>query len=672
MSEAPEPHVLPQEISTYREASPAQHGERINIATWMAWLTDALIFLAATAGGVRLGPAHILSFIVATALNYHLNVRVAVTAAGRARDFRLHGHLLVVSLLALFFRGGVLSLLTNGWGWPAPVAIFFAIMAAAAVTLPGYAFSLASSSTWRLGSGTRWRALAIALFVYAFALRLVYFGQTELLPEETYYWDYSRHLDIGYLDHPPMVAWLIRLSTIVFGTSQFAVRVGAIFCAATTAFFSYRLTRNLFGASSALIAMLLSQVLPFFFVAGMVMTPDTPLIAAWVAELYFLERALVAGRAGAWWGAGLCMGIGLISKYSIGLLAPTAILFMILDPQSRHWLRHWRPYAAALIALAIFSPVIIWNAQNEWVSFAFQTSRRLTGKPQFALHKLILAALVLITPTGLLATAVSLFGWRQPTEGHNGVAHSPRKRLFIQIAIIFPLAVFVAVSLRNNVKFDWTAEVWLAALPPMAFAITSSGQKLFKALGAQIRAAWIPTILGVLMIYAGGLHFLVLGLPGLGYSQQMDLMPVGWRDFGEQITKIAKDVELATGAAPLIVGMDRYAIASEVAFYASENSATAPETSGAHLFEWTSLMYERWIPIQLQAGRTLLLVTWHPQDLSNSCVAARAGRLGPVQTGVLVRDSKIIRRYYYRLLYGYRSSPACNGSLSPRATRAPT
>jgi hypothetical protein len=236
------------------------------------------------------------------------NIRGALTVAGRARDLRLHGQLIAVSLLALFLRGGVLSLLVNTWDWPGAVAILFAIGATFAITQPGYAFVLSSSCKWRVGSGTRWQAMAIGLVVYAFVLRLVYLGQVELLPEETYYWNYSRHLDTGYLDHPPMVACLIRLGTAAFGTSQFGVRVGAIFCAAATSFFMYRLTRNLFDKSSALVALVLAQVLPFFFMAGMLMTPDTPLTAAWAAELYFLERALVAGRSGAWLGARLIFG----------------------------------------------------------------------------------------------------------------------------------------------------------------------------------------------------------------------------------------------------------------------------------------------------------------------------------------------------------------------------
>src|SRR5258708_38574396 len=140
----------------------------------------------------------------------------------------------------------------------------------------------------KAGADVHWRALLIALVGYAFFLRVLYSGQIELIPEEAYYWNYSRHLDIGYLDHPPMVAWLIRLGTLLFGDTEFGVRFGPLCCGTVSSCFIYRLTRNVFGESSALLALGLAQVLPFFFMAGMIMTPDAPLTAAWAGSLYFL------------------------------------------------------------------------------------------------------------------------------------------------------------------------------------------------------------------------------------------------------------------------------------------------------------------------------------------------------------------------------------------------
>jgi dolichol-phosphate mannosyltransferase len=588
------------------------------------------------------------SFAAAIALNYLLKVHSTVVAARRTQDWRLYSRLLAVSLMALFLRGGVLAFLVQSWGWPAQISIVFAVMAGLAVTLPGYSQALSPAP-----DATRTRTLAIGLIIYAFALRLTYLGSVELLPEETYYWNYSRHLDIGYLDHPPMVAWLIRLGTAAFGQSQFGVRIGALCSGVIASIYAYRLTRNLLGEAAATAALTLAQILPFFFLSGLLMTPDAPLTAAWAASLYYLERALVAGRSDAWWRAGLALGIGAISKYSIALLVPVTLVFMLWDRDSRRWWRRWEPYAAALLALAVFSPVVLWNAQHDWASFAFQTSRRLAEVPRFALHKLLASALVLITPTGVLAVAAALLCAKPAAAGDGG---SPRQRLFLNTGILIPLSVFAAFSLRHEVKLDWTGAPWVAALPVMAAGMIPAGTKL-SGLRAWIRAAWTPTLVAMLLIYGAGLHYMTLGLPGLGYGRHIELVPVGWRDLSGRILQIAAGVRRETGADPLIVGMDRYAIASELAFYGAEQTKSPLATSSAHLFGGIGLMYERWTPPQAEVGRTLLLVAWDPRDLTGQAIESRAERLGAVEDDVLTRDGQVVRHYYYRVAYNYRVMP---------------
>jgi dolichol-phosphate mannosyltransferase len=612
----------------------------------MAPLLDAGLFCALIGYGLPLRSSHIASFTAATALNYLVKVR--------STDWRLHCRLLAVSLMALFLRGGVLGLLSLGWGWPAQVSIIFAVLAGLAVTMPGYAEGLSPAE-----SGARPRALAIGIIAYAFALRLVYLGSVELLPEEAYYWNYSRHLDIGYLDHPPMVAWLIKVGTVAFGQSHFGIRAGALCCGVITSVFTYRLTRNLFDETAALAAVVLAQALPFFFLSGLLMTPDAPLTAAWAASLYYLERALVAGRSSAWWRVGFSLGIGALSKYSIGLLVPVTLGFTLWDRKSRHWWRRWEPYVAALLAFAIFSPVILWNAQHEWASFAFQTSRRLAEAPRFALHKLVASALILITPTGVLAVAAALVGggiWRGRMDGNVDGGDAARRRLFISLSVLVPLAVFALFSLRHEVKLDWTGAPWTAALPIMAAGMVSGGAAS-RGFRAWIRAAWGPTLVTMLLIYGAGLHYLVLGLPGLGYNKHIELIPVGWRDLSRQIAETTAAIRKETGGDPLIVGMDRYAIASELAFYGAERTKSAVETSSAHLFEGIGLMYERWTPAEFQEGRNLLLVAWDPRDLTGKIIESRAERLGPVEDDVLRVDGQIVRHYYHRVAYHYRINP---------------
>jgi dolichol-phosphate mannosyltransferase len=615
------------------------------LARVLAPLLDVAVFCALIHQGLSLRASHIASFAAAMALNYLLKVRSTPGVAGRATELGLHCRLFIVSLMALFLRGGVLSLLSLSWGWAPQVSIWFTVLAGLAVLIPGYAAVLS-----RAEGSARWRALAAGLIAYGVALRLVYLRSVELLPEEAYYWNYSRHLDIGYLDHPPMVAWLIRLGTAMFGQSEFGVRVGAVCCAAIASAFTYRLTRNLFGEASALAALLLAQALPYFFLSGLLMTPDAPLVAAWAASLYYLERALVAGLPNAWWRVGLALGIGGLSKYSIGLLVPVTILFMLWDPRARRQWRRWQPYAAALLALAVFSPVIIWNAQHDWASFAFQTSRRLAEAPRFALHKLVASTLILITPTGVLAVGAA-FTTAKPDANIPGDAR--RRWLFLGIAIWVPLTVFAIFSLRHEVKLDWTGASWVAALPLMAAGMTATATRV-RGLAAVLQAAWLPTVVTLLLLYGAGLHYLVLGLPGLGYGAHIELVPVAWRELSRRIADAASAIHRETGNEPLLVGMDRYAIASELAFYGAQRSSAALDTSSAHLFGGIGLMYQRWTPSESQLGRNLLLVAWSEREISGAAIESHAQRLGPVEDEVLTRDGKVVRHYFQRVAYNYR------------------
>jgi dolichol-phosphate mannosyltransferase len=499
-----------------------------------------------------------------------------------------------------------------------------------------------------------YRRLTIGLIAYAVVLRLIFAGSVEMMPEETYYWSYSRHLDFGYLDHPPMVAWLIRLGTDLFGQTEFGVRAGALCCGAVTAIFVYKLARNLFGEAGALAALLLTQTLPYFFLSGFLMTPDAPLAAAWAASLYFLERALIGNQSRAWWLAGISLGIGMISKYSIAILAPVMLAFMVWDPNSRHWLRRKEPYLAALLALALFSPVLVWNAQHEWASFAFQTSRRIAEAPQFALHKLIGSIIVLITPTGLLAVVGVLWTWPHRSDG---LTDADRRRRLFTLAILVPLSVFAAFSLRHEVKLDWTGPLWTAALPALGFAMVAVDANIGR-LSAWIRAAWMPTMIIMLLTYHVGLYYLVHGLPGLGYGKHIEVVPVGWRILSAHIVETADANAQASGAPVLIVGMDRYAIASELAFYGGARTPSGLETANSNLFGGMGLMYERWMPPAAQEHRNLLLVAWTPGELEDKAIEAHVGRLGPIEDDLLVRDGIPIRHYYHRLAFDYRSAAA--------------
>ena len=643
-------------------------GVRFAIVGLLGMGVDLSLFWLLLSMGFTPGKAHVLSFLAATVFNYFLNARWAF--AERSSDkflkmgWRQYGAFLLVALMALFLRGGVLSTLTDLLDWPPQVAIFAAIGVAAATNYMGSAFFVFGSLTKDLRRDLSWRVLALFILGYLFLLRLFFLGTQDLLPQEAYYWNYAQHLDIGYLDHPPMVAWIIWLSTSFLGNKEIVIRLGAFFSWLVTAFFCFKMTYDLFDKSTAFRALLLFAVLPFFFGVGFVMTPDAPLVACWAGTLYFLERALIGERRSAWWGVGICAGLGMLSKYTISLLGPAALIFMLIDRRSRHWFLKKEPYTAAILALLLFSPVIWWNAEHQWASFVFQGPRRFRESLNFTLPELIGSVMLLLTPTGAIAAFAAIFS----KTGKNWVSGAFRKTaemrgyLFGTVFTLVPFLFFLAFSLGRNAKLNWTGPIWLAILPFMAWQMIAYKDVSYNRLFKFLHRMWPPTILASILFLGGFLHFLVLGLPGLPYPQEANFASlIGWKDLSKQIEQFEDEVENATQAEPLLVGMDKYNIASELAFYRTKHNVDKGEakegilyTTGRQLFGMDSLMYQHWFQKGLQdkgidKDLTLILVTRELHELMNDRISSCGWVIGDVKELKVKKNGIPVGQYYYAL-----------------------
>ena len=616
-----------------------------------AWIAAAALAVdfAALAGllaaGLRLGAAHLVSFGLAASIAYALCRQTHAGDGASSEPSRL-ARFLVVCGLGLSLRASALALGNPPSGEPPPLPALLAAVAVGACA--GYVG--AALLAFRVRSLRR-DVVAIALVAYALALRLLYLGLIDLIPEEAYYWNYAQHLDLGYVDHPPLVAWLVWLGTGLFGRHEFAVRIGGFACWLVAAGFVYGLARTLCDRASGLAALLLFAVLPYFFAVGLLMTPDAPLVAAWAGALFFLARALLLGQVRAWWGVGAALGIGLLSKYSIALLGIAALTFVLADRPSRRWLRRPEPYGAVVLAALLFSPVLLWNARHGWVSFAFQGPRRLAKPADFGLPWLVVSAALLLSPLGLAAALRALVR-RDEFAGDD-----PRR--FHRFVLIFtgvPLAVLIAFSLRYPVRANWTGPVWLAALPAIARGVAGQATAARPA-GAGARP-WAVTVIALLLLYGAGLQHLTLGLPGVGYPRKLRL-PVGWSELGARVDALAVQLGRETGRPPLRVGMDHYFIASELAFY--DPGRGAAEAVGRHLFGRHDLMYERWSPARLHDGQPLLLVSLERKDLEDDALAAFVDGLEPTREHILERGGRRVGRFYSRVARRYRAPSAASG-----------
>ena len=126
-----------------------------------------------------------------------------------------------------------------------------------------------------------YRVLAVAWVAVATLIRLVCVAPLPISNGEAYYASWSRFLDWSYYDHPPLVAWMVRATT-VFGSSPAAVRLGPILAAGAFGLLFYRLAERLFRPRAAFFALVLVTALPVFLASSFVLNPEAPLAPLWL------------------------------------------------------------------------------------------------------------------------------------------------------------------------------------------------------------------------------------------------------------------------------------------------------------------------------------------------------------------------------------------------------
>lgn len=233
----------------------------------------------------------------------------------------------------------------------------------------------------RDGAFTRATLVLVLLFL---ALRLVLAIWLPLIADEAYGVVASRYPTLSYYDHPPLGFGFARAAAWLFGTeAPLAVRLPHVLMGALTAWLIFLVSRRAFGAEAGFWAVGALSVAPFFLAsAGMFVVPDGPLNLFALAALWLILPALLGDGplpARRWLAAGLAFGLALLSKYTAFLFGASALAMLLATPSGRRELARPWPWLAGMVALACLTPVLVWNAQNGWVSFAFQSNRAATG-----------------------------------------------------------------------------------------------------------------------------------------------------------------------------------------------------------------------------------------------------------------------------------------------------
>src|ERR1700761_696259 len=207
-------------------------------------------------------------------------------------------------------------------------------------------------------------------------LRLTYACLIDLRTDEAYYWTWSKENVLSFLDHPPMIAWFIRFGTAIFGDTNFGVRFAGIVAMLVTQLLLADIVRRVtHDARAVVLALLMPEAALYYGLLMAKVSPDVAMIPFAVAMLWALVRLDESGDARWWLAAGLFAGLALLSKFTAIMLVPAVVAFALVPDWRRRWLLSPWPWLAALIAVIVFLPALIWNAQHDWASFRFQFVR---------------------------------------------------------------------------------------------------------------------------------------------------------------------------------------------------------------------------------------------------------------------------------------------------------
>lgn len=478
--------------------------------------------------------------------------------------------------------------------------------------------------TNRISTGKAHIQYTVLVILFSFFCRSLWLGHYNLLAEEAYYWNYAQHLDFCYLDHPPMVALLIKASSIFFGTNEFSIRFPSLISWIVMTCFSYKLT-NLIARDAGLYSAMLLGILPFFFLQSMVLTPDQPVMTCWSAALYYLYRCLALEDAFSWYKVGIWTGLGLLSKYTIILLAPITLIYLCVIPESRMWLIRKEPYLCAFITCLLFSPVIYWNINHHWISIIFQSSRRLQMPFNFTFHNLVGLLFFFLTPLGI-AGLWSIIKKNCPATP---VLNLLKTRRFIQLFTLTPLIFFSLFSLSREVKFNWIGPGLLALVPWLAQLI----QYDLKTLSSGLYKKWLIT--GVVLLIGYNSLFLVIcfGTPEKIHHYLLRKF-IAWERLEDEFHHISQRIQEKTNIEPVIMPLDLYNISSEFLFYQAKFSESGKYTnysfSGRHIFGGDSLMFRYWEKSKSLAGKTLILISTYKETFDYPDIKSRVIKKSPI------------------------------------------
>jgi 4-amino-4-deoxy-L-arabinose transferase-like glycosyltransferase len=392
-----------------------------------------------------------------------------------------------------------------------------------------------------------WVTAAILALI---AIRLVAAALIDLSPDETYYFDWSRFPAWSYYDHPPMVAWWIAAGTALFGDGAFGVRVVTVLSAIPTSIAVYLTGKILFDRTVAERSVLWINVTLLIAVGGFTATPDAPAVMFWALAILAFALVVRTGN-GAWWLAvGLFAGLGVASKLTDLFLGLGILLCLFAMRDLRRWVKSPWTWAGGAVAVLVLVPMLLWNADHNWVTLTKQFGRVTTGTFEpLKFPEFIVTQFAVLNPLMAMFVGLGAVVWigRKRTYPIGGIV--------LLLATVLPLIIYMAVhSFHEQIQGHWLAPIF----PTLAVVAAAAASTPLAERWSGLRAIVFPV--GVALSLIG---IVIAANPGNLISYRIDAGQVirGW----DEVAAEADTMRKAAGADWIAV--THYGVASEIAYH---------------------------------------------------------------------------------------------------------
>lgn len=423
-----------------------------------------------------------------------------------------------------------------------------------------------------------WIVIAIVTVARALAAFSV-----PLTGDEAYYWEWSKRLAAGYVDHPPAVAWTIHLFAQLGHGAGF-VRLGFVVCGLVAtlgiAACATLLANDARAGAAAALAFSLTPLTTLAFASA---TPDGPFLMFWCLSLWLAARAFRYGGALDFALLGVALGGALLSRI-FGFALVAGVLAYALTPNARWAWRREMALTLAVAALA-YAPFLVWNAEHDWVTFAFSVFHRHEGEggAGFSLGRLLrlYAGLAIAYSPGIWVAAL----W---------CAVRPRNGLLAWTGIPL-LAALTVFALFRQVEISWFFGAFASLCAMLGIAFVDSTR--------AARAAWsaLATVPAAVLLCA---VFAVTILPGPVYEALRHATGITLRNSGPfeifAVAPLSTDVGRLARERNAVVMTDGYGLSSALDF----DAGIPPVVIG---YDWQGRESRAWFPSTTRPERALFV-----------------------------------------------------------------